>query len=127
MTLNTENEAIAAAADKHIMAINRFKEFMRENPRVPFDVKNLGQMSVAYDGLWDQKYRKMLDLLADLEPPVANKKQNAFVSPSLARVRKELEDICAEVAGIVRDNLLWYAVGDRERALIYKLKGDYCR
>lgn len=112
--------------DKCNITINRLKKYMRENPLVPLNVKDLGQLSVAYDGLWDKKYRKMLDLLADLELH-ANKKHKTIISPLLVQLKKELVAICIEVGDIIDRNLLCRAVGNRERALIYKFKGDYCR
>lgn len=48
------------------------------------------------------------------------------ISSTMDRVRDEVQAICSDVNNFIDNVLLWDAIDNQERALIYKFKSDIC-
>lgn len=109
-------------------AIRYFKKHIDEKPCKPLESDDLNQMSEAYGYVLNQKLsckEKLEGYLRLIED--SGQERIMAISSMLHKIRIDIMDIFTDVIKTIDKNVLPYVKGELERALAYKIKGDFCR
>jgi len=116
------------ALGQYNSAIKYFKEYMDENPHIPFSKEVFNLLSEAYNNLSNDKRNCIRELEAYLESIQDSDRERILAITSLLdETKSDLILICTEVVTIIDNNLLTKVEGVREKVLIYNMKGVYYR
>lgn len=105
-----------------------FKKYLDEEPHMPVSLDDLNMLEEAYKCVSDEKrsiIRELGEYLGTLEESDENYANAAYSMQN--DLKNDLNTICTEIIDIIDSKLLKQVIEMREKALVYKMKGDYYR